>query len=129
MYKSVNQEIELENYNKIYIPQDYVNQNYKYTISNDNITIITNQSCETNYNTTNCLCYTYNMKYNIITQNQNKCNYNPTNNVVSYNQISSNIDYSDRIVNYYYKEYGIYFFMVIIILLFISTMKRNSRNI
>ena len=35
-------------YNKIYIPSEYINENYKYTINQDEVTIITNENCETN---------------------------------------------------------------------------------
>lgn len=129
MYKSQEKEIELELYNKIYVPNEYMNRNYKYTLSGDNLTIITNQNCTTNYNTTNCDCYILDLKYNIIKNQSNQCNYNPNNNVVSYTSITDNVDYSDRITSYYIKEYSIYFAIIVIVLLFTSTLKRNSRNI
>ena len=50
MIKNEEQKIEYENYNKIYIPNEYINQNYKYTIAGDEITIITNENCYKNYN-------------------------------------------------------------------------------
>ena len=129
MYKNETIENELELYNKIYVPSQYINQNYKYTLNGDNLTIITNQNCTNNYNTTNCECYILDLKYNVIKNQSNQCNYNPSNNIISYSSISNNVDYSDRITSYYIKEYGVYFGIIMIVLLFVSTMKKNSRNI
>lgn len=129
MYKNENIELDLELYNKVYVPEEYVNQNYKYTLSGDNLTIITNQNCITQNTTTQCDCYILDLKYNVIKTQTNRCNYNPTSNVVPYTSISNNVDYSDRITSYYIKQYGIYFAIIVVALLFISTIKRNSRNI
>lgn len=118
---------EYKTYNKIYIPQQYYNENFKYTINNDTLTIITNQNCTTNYNTTNCTCYQYNIKYNIIT-NQNTCNRNPSYEI-SHDYITTNINYSDRIVNYYTNNYIILFGTIIVAIIFTILFKRNSRNI
>ena len=118
-----------ENYNKIYIPENYIDENNKYTINNDTITIITNQNCTTNYNTTNCDCYNYNMKYNII-GSVYSCNRNPNNNnLISNEQITTDINYNDKIIGKYTKDYIIVYGIILIALLFISIMKRNSRNI
>ena len=122
------QQIEYEEHNKIYIPSDYVNSNYKYTISGDEITIITNQNCTTNYNTTSCDCYRYNEKYNIIT-NSYQCNRNPSNYIISYDNISDDINNSYRATNDYKNDYIILYGMIIIAILLITMFKRNSKKI
>lgn len=122
------QKIEYENYNKIYIPREYINENYKYTINQDEITIITNKNCITNYNTTNCECYKYNEKYNIITESY-QCNRNPTNNIINNNLITEDINYSTRITNEYKNNYIILYGIVIISILFIIMIKKNTRRI
>lgn len=115
-------------YNKIYIPINYVNNNYKYTISGDEVTIITNNNCRTSYNTTYCDCYRYNEKYNIMTQSY-ECNANPSNYIIDNNYITSDIDYSDRIVSYFRDNYIITYGIVIIVFLFTLTFKKNSRRV
>ena len=115
-------------YNKIYIPTEYINENYKYTINQDEITIITNENCETNYNSQYCDCMKYNEKYNIIT-NRYQCNRNPSNYILSNNQITDNINYSNRITNQYKNEYIILYGIIIIALLFIIMTRKNSRRI
>lgn len=109
-------------YNKIYIPQEYNNENYKYTISNDEITIITNNNCRTQYSTTYCTCYRYNERYNIVTEGY-ECNANPSNYIINYDYITSDINYSNRIVDYYFKNYGITFLIIITALIFFKALK------
>lgn len=122
------QAIEYESYNKIYIPEDYVNQNNKYTLENDTITIITNNNCTTNYNTTYCDCYRYNAKYNLITQSYS-CNRNPSNYIIDNNQITTDINYSPRITEKYTNDYIIYFGTIIIAIILTILFKRNSRKL
>lgn len=115
-------------YKKIYIPEEYNSENYKYTLSGDEITIITNQNCYTNYNSTYCDCYRYNEKYNIITESYS-CNNNPSNYIINYDNISSNVNDSYRITRDYVNEYTILFGTMIIAILITTLFKRNSRNI
>lgn len=128
MIKDIEQEIEYKEYNKIYIPTEYINENYKYTINGDEITIITNENCTTSYNTTNCDCRRYNERYNIIT-NVYQCNRNPSNYILNSNQITDDINYSYRITNDYKNNYIILYGIVIIALLFVITIKKNSRRL
>ncbi len=128
MISNIEQKSEYKQYNKIYIPTEYINQNYKYTISGDEITIITNENCETNYNNQYCDCMKYNEKYNIIT-NRYSCNRNPSNYILSSNQLTDDVNYSYRITNDYKNNYIILYGIVIIALLFIITMKKNSRRL
>lgn len=127
MIKNENQKIEYSKYNKIYLPNEYINENYKYTITGDEITIITNENCNTNYNEY-CDCMKYNEKYNIITERY-QCNRNPNNYILSNNQFTSDVNYSTRITNEYKNEYIILYGIVIIALLFIITVKKNSRRL
>lgn len=128
MIKNEEQKLEYEQFNKIYIPNEYINQNYRYTISGDEITIITNENCYTNYNNQYCDCMRYNERYNIITERY-ECNRNPSNYILSSSQLTSDINYSERITNKYKNEYVILYGIVIIALLFIITMKKNSRRL
>lgn len=128
MINNLEQEIEYKDYNKIYIPSEYVNENYKYTISGDEITIITNENCTTSYNTTNCDCRRYNERYNIIT-NVYQCNRNTSNYILSYDQITEDINYSYRITNDYKNNYIILFGTMIIALLFIIMIRKGNRRI
>lgn len=128
MIKNEEQKIEYAKYNKIYIPSEYINDQYKYTISGDEITIITNENCYTNYNNQYCDCIRYNEKYNIKTEVY-QCNRNPSNYILNSSQITSDINYSERITNEYKNEYIILYGIVIIALLFIITVRKNSRRI
>ena len=111
--------------NKIYVPTTYNNQNYKYTISGDEITIITNNNCYTNYNTTYCDCYRYNERYNILTESYS-CNSNPNNYIIDNDYISSDINDSYRITRDYSNYYVIMIGIIVIVLLFSNIMKRNG---
>lgn len=118
-----------KNDNKIYVPEAYNKQEYRYTLSNDTLTIITNNNCTTNYNTTQCDCYQYNLKYNVI-MGQYTCNRNPNNNnLLSYDNISNDINNSYRITNDYTNNYTILLLMVVCIILFVLTFKKNSRDL
>lgn len=95
---------DLVTYNKIYVPEDYINQNWMYTYSGNDIVIITNQNCYTNYNTQYCNCYTYNIENNLIS-NAYSCSTNTNNTrIINNNYISDDIKYSNRILNIYLKD-------------------------
>lgn len=128
MINDIEQKSEYKQYNKIYIPTEYINENYKYTISNDEITIITNENCYTNYNNQYCDCIKYNEKYNIKTE-VFQCNRNPSNYILNSNQLTDDVNYSYRITNDFKNNYIILYGIVIIALLFIITMKKNSRRL
>lgn len=113
---------EYTDYNKIYIPTEYNNENYKYTISNDEITIITNKDCRTQYSSTYCTCYRYNERYNIVTKGY-ECNANPNNYIINYDYITSDINYSDRITGYYSEKYGVLLLMIVGALVIFNTLK------
>lgn len=118
-----------EQNNTIYVPEEYYDENYKYILENDTMTIITDKNCTTNYNTTNCDCYRYNVKYNIIMTSY-QCNRNPNNNNLVQNRyITTDINSSNKITNDYTKDYILIFCILILAMLFVSVLKRNSRNI
>lgn len=118
-----------ENINKIYIPEEYINEQYKYIIDNDNIiTIITNKNCYTNYNTEYCDCYKYNINQNIISE-VNACNKNQTNGIINNENITNDINYNPRIINQYYQDNILSIIMIATIILIVTMFKKNSRNI
>lgn len=117
-----------ENQNKIYVPETYKNQNYKYTISGDEITIITNNNCRTQYQTTYCDCYRYNERYNIITKPY-ECNASPSNYIIDNQFISDDINDSYRITRDYTNNYIIMFGIVIIAIVFSILLKKQGVKI
>lgn len=127
MIKDSEQIVKYKEYNKIYIPNEYINQNYKYTLNQEEITIITNENCNTKYNEY-CDCIRYNIRYNIVT-NRYQCNRNPSNYIINSNQLTDDINYSYRITNEFKNNYIILYGIVIIALLFIIMTKRNSRRL
>lgn len=114
--------------NKIYIPEDSYNSNWKYTLNGDTITIITNLNCTQNYNSTYCDCKQYNLKYNIMTQSYS-CNSNPSSQLLNHSYISTDINDSIKITNDFTKDYFIMFGVLIIALLLTSVLKKNSRRL
>ena len=127
MINNEEQIIKYKEYNKIYIPTEYINQNYKYTLNGDEVTIITNENCEMNYNSQYCDCIRYNIRYNIIT-NRYQCNRNPNNYILSSNQVTDDVNYSYRITNEYTNNYIILYGIVIIALIFIIMIKKNNNR-
>ena len=114
--------------NKIYIPTTYLNQNYRYTLNNNEITIITNKNCYTNYNSTYCDCYRYNEMYNVITESYS-CNSNPGNYELAFTSLSDNLNDSYRITRDFTNDYNILIGIVLIAIGVVLTFKKNSRRI
>lgn len=116
-----------ENQNKIYIPNNKINQNYTYKINGDYITIITNQNCYTNYNTTYCDCNQYNYKNNVMSETYS-CSTNNNNPTIPYQSISSDINYSSYIREVFIQDKSIILFMFImgLILAIFMTKERHS---
>ena len=114
--------------NKIYIPQAYNSPYWTYTISGNEITIITNQNCYQNYNSTYCDCYRYNEQYNIITESYS-CNSNASNYVINHNNISSDINDSYRITREYANNNIILLLSIILAFIVVIVFKKNSRRI
>lgn len=115
------------NENKIYIPQNKLNQNYNYYINGDNITIITNESCYTNYNTTYCNCNIYNYKNNIMSDTYT-CSTNNNNAKIPYTSLSNNINDSIYIRERFIQDKSLYLIMIIVgvIIAIFLTKERKS---
>lgn len=114
---------------QIYIPTNLINQNYQYRFNGENITIVTNNNCYNNYNTTYCDCYTYNYKNNITT-NSYQCSTNASNTtqIIPYTKITDDPNYSEMIRNNYMQENLIYAGIFIIGIVFaILLTKERSR--
>lgn len=98
---------------KIYIPEDYINENYSYRFNGDYIYIITNNNCYTQYTTTYCDCYDYNYKNNVMS-NSFSCNTNNNYPVIPYESVSDDINYSTYITNNFIYEKGSILLMFIL---------------
>lgn len=59
-----------------YLPSDDINTNYRYTITDSNYLIRTNNNCYTQYNTTYCDCYYIYPHNDYIKSEIQTCNYN-----------------------------------------------------
>lgn len=114
------------NENKIYIPTQYKNQNYTYKINGEYITIITNQNCYTNYNTTYCDCYMYNYENNLIS-NSYSCSTNNNNPTIGYSYISDNINDSKYIREKYMQDKSIILIMLGIGIIFAILLMKGRR--
>lgn len=114
----VNKKIEDYKNQKIYIPQELNNYNYRYFLNNNNIQILTNNNCYTNYNTTYCDCYLYSQELNIST-NSYSCsiNYNATNSI-DYSKITSDLENNLNITNQYINLNIMQLIMIILGILF-----------
>lgn len=80
--------------NLIFLPGELINSNYKYTLSDGVIRVITNNNCYNNYNTTYCDCYDVYLNNDYMVSNVINCNNNPTNYVTS-------VRFTD---DYYYRK-------------------------
>lgn len=124
----INNDNDIKLQNKIYIPQEYINQNYKYNFNGDYIQIRTNQNCRTSNTYQYCNCYYYNWKTNTISTTY-ECTYNTTSNYnIAYSQISSDIKYSEPLRNTYYMNniLRISVFVIAIIFFIALTKERSS---
>ena len=88
-----------------YLPSNFINTNYKYTISNDYIRVYTNNNCYTNYNSTYCDCYYVYPKIDYINSESTSCNVSNLSNTISSNSFTDNyyyrIDFSNILVMFF----------------------------
>lgn len=112
---------------KIYIPSQYINQNYSYRFNGDYITIQTNLNCRTQYSTTYCDCRQYNWKLNVIS-NPYECSIGSTTQIIPFESISEDINDSMYIRDRFIQDKGIYIgiFILGIILAILLTRNRSS---
>lgn len=90
-------------YNKIYIPIEYNNSNYRYYENGNYIRIVTNNNCYTQYNTTYCDIYDYNVERNLISKTYTGNN-NPNLVEIDRQYVTSDINYSTHIRQVYIQN-------------------------
>lgn len=90
-------------YNKIYIPIEYINTQYRYYENGNYIRIVTNNNCYTQYNTTYCDVYDYNIERNLISKTYTGNN-NPNLVEIDKQYITSDINYSPHIRQIYIQN-------------------------
>lgn len=122
-----NEEIQkYEQINKQYLPNGYINNNWYYRYNGDYVIITTDQQCYTQYNTTYCNCIEYNWKTNVM-ENMYQCNRTNASNQIPYANLTNDINYSERITNYYIKDKigMIAIFIIAIIFAILLTKERK----
>ena len=112
---------------KIYIPTNYINQNYNYRINGDNIVIYTNNNCRTQYNTTYCDCYTYNYENNIVSEVYECSNSSNNQQQIAFSKITDDMNYSSKIREDYYQQSSIYAGMFIIGIIFAILITKERK--
>lgn len=121
-----NENIEKYESGKIYIPEEYINENYKYIIDDEDIIIITNENCTQNYNTTYCNAIRYNQRENIVTEPY-QININQNNSVISYDHITSDMANNTYIKSRYMELNSMYLMMFVVGIL-IATFLTKERT-
>lgn len=112
---------EYKNQLKLYVPEEYYNQNYQYRYNNKIITIVTNKNCRTQYNTTYCNCYNFFIEEN-ITSEVYECSNNTNQYTIPIEKITTDINHNERIRNDYMQETMINYFVFIIAIAFVIAM-------
>ena len=127
MISNQNEITEYTGKNKIYIPSNYVNQNYTYRFNGDYIIIVTNQNCYQNYNTTYCDCRSYNYKNNIVSEAYACSTSSNNTQIISYSSISTDINDSLYIREVYEQDkiIGIGIFILGLIFAIFLTKERK----
>ena len=116
------------NLNKIYIPNDYINESYSYYFNGDYINIITNNDCYTQYNSTYCSCYQYNRENNVVSESYS-CNISSNLPKISNESITNDINYSNSLKTAYLGNTGIYLLMFVVALLFASLLLKERKHL
>lgn len=119
--------VNYENIDKIYVPNNYINQNWQYNFNGDYIIIRTNENCRTSYNTTYCDCRSYNYKTNVMSEIY-ECNTTNTNTqTIAYTSISNDINDSmyirERFIQDKMLYLGIFILGIIIAILITRRVK------
>lgn len=112
---------------KIYIPKEAYNENYKYYFNGNYIDVITNQNCYTQYNSTYCDCKKYEYKENILSESYS-CNSSGNNARIGFEKITTEIQNNKSERTLYNQETQIYLIMIIlgIVLAHFLTKERSS---
>lgn len=93
---------------KTYLPTEYINENYRYSLNDYYITVRTNKNCYTQYSSTYCDCYSVYYNADYLSTEPYQCQYNT----------STNISYSNFTDDFYYRM-DIMNILVIFIILFV----------
>lgn len=118
-------EINDENY-KIYLPRQYVNNNYIYSMTDNHITINTRNNCYQQYNVTYCDCFNVYPSMNYISTSTYSCNVN-LGNTIYHGDIDSNILNIPNISNVFIVWFIILFIPMYIITKMFGVFRKRSR--
>lgn len=97
-----------------YLPNEFINSNFRYSINNYYYTIRTNRNCYTQYSTTYCDCYDIYYTNSYLQTNAYQCNFNTTTNI-NYNNFTDNFYY-----RYDFDKIMIIFICILFILYFFA---------
>lgn len=106
--------MEVENNFKMYLPSDYIDSSYTYSLDTQYIQIKTNNNCHMQYSTEYCDCFRVFPNYNFVKSNVYSCSLSNTYSVAS-DSFSSDIYNLPNISNYFIT-YFIIIFMCIYVL-------------
>lgn len=112
--------------NKIYVPEELINDEYKYIIDEEDIIIITNEECTQNYNTTYCKAYRYNQRENIITEPY-QINTNQNTNIIKIENITGNLIDNTYIKNRYIEINSMYL-LILVVGILLATFLTKERS-
>jgi hypothetical protein len=116
---------DLSNYSgKLYLPESIINNNYSYYLNGNNIRIITNNNCYTQYNSTYCDCYDYIYSKDILTESIS-CNTSSNLSKIDKTLITSDKYYSDSIMTQFFNTNYLYLLMFIGVILFITFLTKE----
>lgn len=124
MISNENDILQYETYNKVYIPKDYLKNSWTYRLNDNSITIITD-SCSNS----NCTCYKYNYKDNIISDSYTCSNYSYNSYaVIDHDYLTSDINYSPSITKYFFQDKLIFLFIICIGIIFARVLTRERSS-
>lgn len=83
---------------KIYLQEEFINQNWHYQLNGNNIIVHTNNNCYTNYNTTYCDCYSINTSNHYMYSDLYSCSNSNSYNI-RYNRLTSDFWYRNDIMD------------------------------
>lgn len=128
MIQNADDVTEYKSYDKIYIPTQYINNNWSYRLNGDFITIITNNNCQTQYTSTYCNCYYYNYKNNIISDVYS-CNINNNNPSIPFVSITDDVNFSISIREKFIQDKSLFILMFVIGILFAIFLTKERKSI
>ena len=88
----------MNNNNMIYLPSDFINNNYQYFFNSHDVVVYTNNNCYQNYNTTYCDCYRIQTDNHYLHSDSYSCSYN-TNYPINKNNLTDDFYYRNDIMD------------------------------